>query len=227
MEELRRGFGMIEDSAKSNRDEIKTVAAEIDQLQASSRDVGEQAEQTSRLASEAVAVSEEAARRMARLTDSAGRVAEIVKMIATISSQTNLLALNATIEASRAGDAGRGFGVVASEVKQLSQRTAAATKEISDQIAEIAAATEATSAALTRVGEMIGDMDGMARGVAIQAAHQVVQLEEITSGAKAAASSANDLSRSARMFTAGVVEIETIALNVQDSAPRSRACCGR
>jgi methyl-accepting chemotaxis protein len=216
MEELRRGFEMIEGSSKSNRDEIKTVAAAIEELQASSRKVGDQAEETSRRASEAVAVSEEAARRMARLTDSAGRVAEIVRLIANISSQTNLLALNAAIEASRAGEAGRGFAVVASEVKQLSQRTALATRDISDQIAEIAAATEAASAALSRVGEMIGDMDGMARGVATHAAHQVGALEEITSNAKTAASTANDLSRSARMFSVGVAEIENIALNVQD-----------
>ncbi|MBB4199791.1 hypothetical protein CCR94_24070 [Rhodoblastus sphagnicola] len=216
MEELRRGFEMIEGGSKSNRDEIKAVAAAIDELQASSRDVGDQAEQTSRMATEAVAVSEEAARRMVRLTETAGRVAEIVKLITTISAQTNLLALNATIEASRAGEAGRGFAVVASEVKQLSQRTAVATREISDQIAEIVTATEAASAALSRVGEMIGDMDGMARGVATHAAHQVAQLEEITGNAKSAANSANDLSRSARMFTAGVVEIENIALNVQN-----------
>ena len=216
MEELRRGFEMMEGSSRTNRDEIKSVASAIEALQGSSREVGDQAEETSRRASEAVAVSGEAARRMARLTETAGRVAEIVKMIATISSQTNLLALNATIEASRAGEAGRGFAVVAAEVKQLSQRTALATREISDQMGEIVAATDATSAALTRVGEMIGDMDGMARGVATHATHQVAQLDEITVNARAAASNANDLSRSARMFTAGVVEIEAIATNVQE-----------
>ncbi|MCW2275879.1 methyl-accepting chemotaxis protein [Rhodoblastus acidophilus] len=216
MEELRRGFEMMEGSSRTNRDEIKSVASAVEALQGSSREVGDQAEETSRRASEAVAVSQEAARRMARLTETAGRVAEIVKMIAAISSQTNLLALNAAIEASRAGDAGRGFAVVAAEVKQLSQRTAIATKEISEQIAEIVAATDATSAALAQVGDMIGDMDGMARGVASHAAHQVAQLDEITVNARTAASNANNLSRSARMFTAGVIEIETIATNVQD-----------
>ncbi|MCW2283286.1 methyl-accepting chemotaxis protein [Rhodoblastus acidophilus] len=216
VEELRRGFEMMEGNSRSNRDEIKSVASAIEDVQGSSREVGDQAEETSRRASEAVAVSEEAARRMARLTETANRVAEIVRLIGAISAQTNLLALNAAIEASRAGEAGRGFAVVAAEVKQLSQRTAVAAKDISEQIAEIVTATDATSAALARVGEMIGDMDGMARGVASHAAHQVAQLDEIAVNARTAATNANDLSRSARMFTAGVIEIEAIAGNVQD-----------
>ena len=68
------------------------------------------------------------------LSEAAGKIGEVVKIINEIANQTNLLALNATIEAARAGNAGKGFSVVASEVKNLAGQTASATEEITLQI---------------------------------------------------------------------------------------------
>jgi methyl-accepting chemotaxis protein len=100
------------------------------------------------------------------LSQSAGQIGEVVRLITDIAAKTNLLALNATIEAARAGEAGRGFSVVASEVKQLARQTAHATEQISTQVASIQSATGNAVEAMRGVGAAIGQIDEVAAAIA-------------------------------------------------------------
>lgn len=94
-----------------------------------------------------------------RLTDNADQIRGVVGMIEAIARQTNLLALNATIEAARAGVHGRGFSVVASEVKELAGQTAAATGQIVSRISLVNEALSHAAGAISAIASSVGAVE--------------------------------------------------------------------
>ncbi|ABC21246.1 methyl-accepting chemotaxis protein [Rhodospirillum rubrum] len=147
---------------------VRTVAEAAAALGASISEVAAQMDRQSTEAERAESRMDQANALMEGLSASAGRIGEVVTLIADIASQTNLLALNATIEAARAGEAGKGFAVVAGEVKTLATQTGRATGDIAAQVAEVQRATAAALDAIARVGESFAGIRAVS--VAITAA---------------------------------------------------------
>ena len=103
---------------------------------------------------------------VAQLTQSSGKVTSIIDVINSLADQTNLLALNAAIEAARAGDAGRGFSVVADEVRSLAQKTVAATTDIARIVGEFKQQTQSMDELMTRGLSLAAESEGHAGQVA-------------------------------------------------------------
>ncbi|NHC14695.1 methyl-accepting chemotaxis protein [Motilibacter deserti] len=168
-ETLEGGTGRIAAASAEAVEQAAQVAAAADQVSASVRTVaagtdemGESISEISRNANEAVAVAGAAVQaatatdeRVRRLSESSREIGDVVKVITSIAEQTNLLALNATIEAARAGEAGKGFAVVASEVKDLAQETARATEDIVRRVETIQTDTTAAADTIAQITEII------------------------------------------------------------------------
>jgi methyl-accepting chemotaxis protein len=155
----------------------------------------------------------------ARLADASAKVGEFVTTISRIARQTNLLALNAAIEAARAGDHGKGFGVVAEQVRQLAEESALAAREIAGTVGtireNIASVTDAMTAGereVTNVGEIATQADSA--------------LSEILTGIERVAMVITESAAVSREQASGLAELSTKIESIQMLAGKAVARAG-
>ncbi|ROP29024.1 methyl-accepting chemotaxis protein [Couchioplanes caeruleus] len=213
-----RQAGSVAESAALMSTNIQTVAAGAEEMGASIREIGESATQAAGVASRAVDVTAATSGVMAKLGESSMEIGNVVKVITAIAEQTNLLALNATIEAARAGEAGKGFAVVASEVKDLAQETAKATEDISQRVAAIQADTTGAVTAIEEISEIIARISDFQTTIASAVEEQSVTTAEMSRNVAEAAtaggqvaSTITDVAHSVQLTTVGVGEADRAA----------------
>ncbi len=156
---IKEIVGKVASASVVVRERSLQTAAATEEMSANIADIGQRARQSLTITHQAVIDAGEMNEAVVRLREATGNIGKVVGMIADIAAQTNLLALNATIEAARAGAHGRGFAIVASEVKALATQTADATAQISTRIAAVDAALSQAAQAITGIASRAGAVE--------------------------------------------------------------------
>lgn len=197
---------------------VDQIAHNAHEADATTRRSGDLSAEGGRMVAAVVAEIEEIAsgvRESSRLIEDLGehsaRISTVVGVIKDIADQTNLLALNAAIEAARAGEAGRGFAVVADEVRKLAERTARSTREITEMVVAIQGGT---SSAVSNMHEGVLRVD---RGVEMTR-RAGATMDQITRGAAHVVETVNDISSALREQSAASA---ALAKNVEQIARMS------
>lgn len=173
---------------------IEQTAAAMEQLTSTVRQGATDASKVAGIVREAKLTTEESSEVVERtvaamqsIQASATDIAIIVNVIDGIALQTNLLALNAGVEAARAGESGRGFSVIAAEVRELAQRSAQAAKQIhklinesSDRVAQGVQLVDLSGQSLKRIREDVSQIDGLVAEMASRANEQSSTVKEVS-----------------------------------------------
>lgn len=134
---------------------VQSIAAGAEELSASVDEIKNLVGRAKSISEKAFEESLKTTETISGLSKASDKIGEIIKLIGDISDQTNLLSLNASIEAARAGEYGRGFAIVASEIKKLSEQTTNATKEIGSQIHAVQTSTNKSVDAIKEISNTI------------------------------------------------------------------------
>jgi methyl-accepting chemotaxis protein len=210
---LQRAEGAVHGSNEASAN-VETAAAAAEELSASIKEISRRLAQTNEVVRSAAAAATATNDDITTLAAVAQRIGDVVKLIQDIAEQTNLLALNATIEAARAGEAGRGFAVVASEVKSLAVQTAKATGEITKEISSVQSSTGDAVAAIRAITQRMVDINSHTSEAVGAIAQQELATGEISHNVASAASGARAVVTALGDVAAGVTQTRSSAQTV-------------
>jgi methyl-accepting chemotaxis protein len=220
----RHSVGAIAESRAAS-ESVAIAASATEEMSKSIVEIDQQLSQATNLISDAVIEAETTNKEIIVLADAAQKIGDVIKLIQGIARQTNLLALNATIEAARAGQAGRGFSIVASEVKALSVQTAKATEEIAGQIQAVQNSSRSAVDAIQRITRQMKNINEHTASIASSVAQQNAATNEISQNVMSAAKGAKTITAVLDQVANAVTETDSSAgtvyaasQSVQDAA---------
>ncbi len=197
---------------------VQTVAAGTKEMSASILEIAKNAENASRVASDAVGLARTTTETVGKLGESSAEIGQVIKVITSIAQQTNLLALNATIEAARAGDAGKGFAVVANEVKELAKETARATDDIARRIETIQSDTQDAVVAIGDIGSIIDEINVIQGTIASSVEEQTATTTVMANTIEDASQGTTEIVESLATVTQGAHDNANGAVDIQGAS---------
>ena len=218
--------------------EIQRSSALVLQMAQSINEVSASATEGSRVAQQSLSASEQGAKAVQNQIAGMNEIGEIVELISDITEQTNVLALNAAIQAASAGEAGRGFTVVAEEVQRLAERSAEATKQIEALVRAIQADTQdavnamekttqgvvegtrlsdAAGQTLAEISRVSRDLAGLVSSISAQTQTQSASVSEVTRGMQDILAVTEETSRGTQQTNVSIEELGRLAQTLRGS----------
>jgi methyl-accepting chemotaxis protein len=250
-DQVMRSAGELQEHAAQTNDQIvrmstrcREVASAMTEMSASASQVADQAQRASKAAQTAKQTASEGGESVSRtmegmrraedavtqssqnvqaLRDRSEAIGRMIEMINDIADQTNLLALNAAIEAARAGEHGRGFAVVADEVRKLADRTAKTTSEVRESISQIQGETVRVAGAMQSSATLVREGSGSARAAGEQLGAIVHASEHVTEMIGTIAHAASEQSTTTQQVSRSLEEIAAITDTTQRSTSEAQA----
>ena len=231
-EELNANSASVAAGMEQSSSNLNSVASATEEMTATITEIARNTENARVITEQAVDQSRQVSEQMDVLGKSANEIDKVTETITSISDQINLLALNATIEAARAGEAGKRFAVVASEIKDLAEKTSSATEDIKGKINGIQTSTNNSIIDIKKISEIVQNVNDYITTIGAAVEEQSVTTKDISINMGQASDGVKDaadrtvqnstVSRSIAEDIAGVSvsaeEMSTAGSQVSDSA---------
>jgi methyl-accepting chemotaxis protein len=186
---------------------FQLIASAAEQMGSTIKEIARNTEMAKNISSDAVDTTRRTSERVNNLRDAADKIGKITGVIKDIMDQTNLLALNATIEAARAGQAGKSFGVVANEIKELASQTSAANSEINSVLSGMQGSTDETVSDILSISSVIENVNSIVTSIASAVEEQSAATGEIVDNLNQAAKGIQEITEGVTVNSAVADEI--------------------
>lgn len=193
--ELSLNIRHMSESADSMKKNTAQVSQSVNEMAESIRTIAANTETASDVTAQAARIASDGQQQIVRLGTFADEIDQVVELIQSIAKQTNLLALNATIEAKRAGEFGKGFSVVADEVKELSRQTSRATDGIRELVAKIQQSSNQAVESISSINAIIDRVNNLTHEIASSVEQQSLSAQTIRGRIKDSANAADQISQ--------------------------------
>ena len=237
---LTNTSGLISNTASDNQNRALTVAAASDEMVSTTQDIAKNCEHASAAADESAKATETSVAKIQnvidkviksrsdallvqKLSDQAQKIGSIVQTIDDIAAQTNLLALNAAIEAARAGEAGKGFAVVADEVRALASRTSNSTQEITNMVQKVQAdagqadeAMQISTKVMDSLANESGEIEEILNTLTTKVNEVTGQITQIATAAEQQTVATSEISSNMKQITDGSKELAEDLVDVNE-----------
>lgn len=211
-EQMSFNINSISSTSEQMSGSMNTMAGAMEEMSVSISGVAANSLQSGEIANQAAAMAHEATELVNGLGDAAQGIGDVTRIITEIAEQTNMLALNATIQAASAGKAGKGFAVIAKEIKDLAIQSAESSADIAARIQAVQAETQNAIEIITNVAKTIKSI------------HQATHV--VDDAVKQQASAVDEISANARQTSRGASDIAAAIAEVSQSASDMSANAG-